>query len=247
MQVAGAAVGGLLLALTGPAGALWVTAVACVLSAVIVRFGLTDRPARVTGGRGGAGETWRVNRALLASPQIRGLLLAQWVPGALMVGAEGVVVPYAAGLGRESAAGLILATAAGGMLAGEFLVARFLGTATRERLTPWLALVLGVPLTAFLLRPGVLLAAIVMAVAAAGFSYQLGLARRFLEAVPVERRGQAFGLAGTGTMTSQGLTMAAAGGLADVLSPGVVMAVAGAASVAATLTLWRTLHGGVAR
>ena len=128
------------------------------------------------------------------------------------------------------------------MLTGEFLVARFVAPALRERLTPWLALVLGVPLTAFLLRPGVLLAAIVMAVAAAGFSYQLGLARRFLEALPAERRGQAFGLAGTGTMTSQGLTMAAAGGLADVLKPGVVMAAAGAASVAATLALWRTLR-----
>jgi len=242
MQVAGAAVGGLLLASAGPSGSLWLTAAACVLSAAIVRFGLTDRPARVTGGRGGAGETWRVNRLLLANPRIRGLLLAQWVPGALMVGAEGVVVPYAAGLGREPAAGLILAAAALGMLTGEFLVARFVRPAVRERLTPWLALVLGVPLTAFLLRPGVLAAAVVLAVAAAGFSYQLGLARRFLEAVPVQRRGQAFGLAGTGMMTAQGLTMAGAGGLADVLRPGLVMALAGAASVAATLTLWRTLR-----
>jgi MFS family permease len=242
MQVVGAAVGGLLLALTGPSGALWLAAAACVLSAAVVRFGLADRPARAAGGRGAIGETWRVNRALLADPKIRGLLLAQWLPGALMVAAEGVVVPYAAGLGRESAAGLILATAAGGMLAGEFLVARLIAPATRERLTRWLALVLGIPLTIFLFRPGVVLAAITMALAAAGFSYQLGLARRFLEAVPQARRGQAFGLAGTGLMTLQGLAMAAAGGLADVLAPGAVMALAGVASLTATLILWRTLR-----
>ena len=242
MQVVGAAVGGLLLALTGPAGALWLTAVACVVSAVIARAGLTDRPARSTGGRGGVGETWRVNRALLGDPRIRALLLAQWLPGALMVGAEGVVVPYAAGLGRESAAGLILAAAAGGMLTGEFAVARFVTPRLRERLTPWLALVLGCPLTLFLLRPGVLLAAVTMAVAAAGFSYQLGLARRFLDAVPETRRGQAFGLAGTGTMTLQGLAMAAAGAGADVLPPGAVMALAGVASLTATAALWRTLR-----
>jgi hypothetical protein len=242
MQVVGAAVGGLLLAFTGPAGALWLAAAACALSAVVVRFGLADRPARAAGGRGAVGETWRVNRALLADPRIRGLLLAQWLPGALMVAAEGAVVPYAAGLGRESAAGLILATAAGGMLTGEFLVARLIPPATRERLTPWLALVLGIPLTIFLIRPGVVLAAITMALAAAGFSYQLGLARRFLEAVPEARRGQAFGLAGTGLMTLQGLAMAAAGGLADVLTPGAVMALAGIASLTATLTLWRTLR-----
>jgi hypothetical protein len=42
-------------------------------------------------------------------------------------------------------------------------------------------------------------------------------------------------------MTLQGLAIAAAGGLAEVLSPATVMALAGAASVAATLTLWRTL------
>jgi MFS family permease len=242
MQVVGAAVGGLLLALTGPTGALWLSAAVCVVSAVVVRFGLRDRPARSTGGRGALGETWRGNRELLGDPRIRGLLLAQWLPGVLMVGAEGVVVPYAAGLGREPAAGVVLACAAGGMLLGEFLVARFVPPALRERLTPWLALVLGVPLTAFLLRPGVALAAVTMAVAAAGFSYQLGLARRFLEAVPEARRGQAFGLAGTGTMTLQGLAMAGAGGLADVLPPGTVMALAGVASLTATLALWRTLR-----
>jgi hypothetical protein len=183
-----------------------------------------------------------VNKALLADPGIRGLLLAQWLPGAAMVAAEGVVVPYAAGLGREPAAGLILAAAAGGMLTGEFLVARFVAPQARERLTPWLALVLGIPLTLFLIGPGVLIAAITMAVAAAGFSYQLGLARRFLDAVPPARRGQAFGLAGTGMMTLQGLAMAAAGALAEVLAPGTVMAIAGAVSLTATAALWRTLR-----
>jgi len=247
MQVLGAAVGGLLLTLTGAAGALWLSAAACAVSALIVRAGLADRPARAAGGRGGPGETWRVNRALVTDPGVRALLLAQWLPGALMVGAEGVVVPYAAGLGRTSAAGLILAVAAGGMLAGEFAVARFVAPRVRERLTPWLALVLGVPLTLFLFRPGVLLAAIIMALAAAGFSYQLGLARRFLDAVAEARRGQAFGLAATGTMTLQGLSMAAAGALADVLTPGTVMALAGAASLAATVALWRTLRPGTGR
>jgi hypothetical protein len=35
--------------------------------------------------------------------------------------------------------------------------------------------------------------------------------------------------------------MAGAGGLAEVLSPGTVMALAGAASVVATISLWRRL------
>ena len=243
MQVVGAAVGGLLLALVGPAGALWLTASACVVSAAIHRFGLTDRAPRAGGGPGAIRQTWRVNRGLFADPAIRGLLLAQWLPGVLMVAAEGVVVPYTAGLGRESAAGALLAAAAAGMLLGEFVVGRFVPPRVRERLTPWLALLLGVPLTAFVLRPGVVPAAIVLALAAAGFSYHLGLARRFLDAVPEASRGQAFGLAATGTMTLQGLAMAGAGGLAEVLAPGTVMALAGLASMAATVTLWRRLRG----
>jgi predicted MFS family arabinose efflux permease len=242
MQVVGAAVGGLLLAVIGPGRALWVTAAACVVSAAVTRLGLRERPARGAVTTGAVRQTWRVNRALLADPAVRGLLLAQWLPGVLMVAAEGVVVPYTDGLGRGSAAGVLLASAAGGMLAGEFVVGRFLPPRVRERLTPWLALLLGVPLLGFALRPGVLPAAILLAVAAAGFAYHLGLARRFLEAAPEAHRGQAFGLANTGTMTLQGLAMAGAGGLAEVLAPGTVMALAGVASVAATVTLWSRLR-----
>lgn len=243
-QVAGAAAGGVVIAVAGPAPALGVTAAACVVSALVTRFGLAARPARHGGGGAGAvRQTWRVNRLLLADARVRGLLLAQWLPGALMVAAEGVVVPYAAGLDRAPAAGALLASAAAGMLAGEFAVGRFVPPRLRERLTPWLALLLGVPLLVFALRPGVVAAAVTLAVAAAGFAYHLGLARRFLDAAPAEHRGQAFGLATTGTMTLQGLSMAGAGGLAELLAPGTVMALAGAASVLATLSLWRRLAG----
>jgi hypothetical protein len=46
----------------------------------------------------------------------------------------------------------------------------------------------------------------------------------------------------TGTMTLQELSMAGAGALAEVLTPGTVMALAGAASITATLTLWPKLR-----
>lgn len=242
MQVAGAAVGGLVIALTGPAGALWVAAATCVLSAAVSRFGVRDRRARpAEPAHGAVRQTWRVNRLLLADRTMRGLLLAHWAPVALMVGAEGVVVPYAAGVGREPAAGLLLAAAAGGMLAGEFVVGRFLPPGRRERLTPWLALLLGVPLMVFAVRPGIAVAAVALGLAAAGMSYHLGLARRFLEAAPEAFRGQAFGLLNTGMMTLQGLTMAGAGALAEALAPGTVMALAGVASALAAMGTWRVL------
>lgn len=156
-QVAGFAVGGLLLGLVGPYGALWLTALTCGLSALLVRLGLAARPARIRRtpeadraaegadraaegtwrSRGGAvRETLRVNRELLADRRIRGLLLAQWLPGSLLVGAEGVAVPYAADLGPGASAGVLLMAGAGGMLVGDLLVGRFVSPAGRERLTP---------------------------------------------------------------------------------------------------------------
>jgi hypothetical protein len=48
-------------------------------------------------------------------------------------------------------------------------------------------------------------------------------------------------------MTFQGLTMAGAGALAEVLAPGTVMAVAGLASLLATALLWSRLAPARAR
>ena len=219
-QVLGFGVGGLLLNLVGPYGALWLTAATCAISALLLRFGLRDRPPRTVADPGAARtgavrETWRVNRLLLADRRVRGLLLAQWLPGSMLVGAEGVVVPYTAGLATGldagTASGVLFMSAAGGMLVGDLLVGRFVTPAGRERLTPWLALLLGVPMLVFVLRPPLVVAALLFGLASAGSAYQLGLARRFLEVVPEQRRGQSFGLASIGFMTLQGAAAAGAG------------------------------------
>jgi len=265
-QVLGFAAGGLLLDLVGPYGALWLTAATCLVSALLTRFGLAARPARSATGAAPAGadgaapaptaqrgggaerrvsvvrETWRVNRLLLADPRIRGLLLAQWLPGDLVVAAEGVIVPYVSELGLAAGAGALLAASALGMLTGELVVGRWVAPARRERLTPWLALLLGTPMLAFVTRPGLAVATALFALATFGFGYQLGLARRFLAAVPESRRGQAFGLLSTGMMTAQGLAVGLAGALAEVLAPGTVMALAGVASLVATGLLWPQLR-----
>lgn len=240
-QVLGFAAGGLLLGTLGPHGALWLTAATCALSALLIRTGVANRPPRAAAASGAIRQTWRVNGALLGDRRVRGLLLAQWLPGSLVVGAEGVVVPYVAELGPGARAGALYMAGALGMLTGDLLIGRFVKPVWRERLTPWLALLLGVPMLAFLFRPGLAVAATLFAVAMFGFAYHLGLARRFLDALPTEHRGQAFGLVSTGMLTSQGLAVAGAGALAEVISPGSAMVVAGALSIGATVLLWRQL------
>lgn len=244
-QVIGFAVGGLLLGLVGPYGALWLTAVTCAVSALLVRTGMVERPCRATAvDQGVVRQTWRVNGLLLRDRRIRGLLLAHWLPGSLLIGAEGIIVPYVGGLGPGANAGVLFAASALGMLAGDLVLGRWVAPARRERLAPWLALLLGVPMLAFVAEPGLAGAAVLFAVATFGFGYQLGLARRFLAVLPERRRGQAFGLLATGLMTSQGVAAGLAGALGEVLAPGTVMAVAGLASLTATGLLWRWLRPG---
>lgn len=240
-QVLGFAAGGMLIAAVGAPGALWITAATCLASAGLLRLCLADHPRRRTGGSAGIGETWQVNRALLRRPAVRALLLAQWLAPALMVGAEGVLVPYAARVGAPDAAGLLFAAVAAGMFAGNLVVGRLVRPAGRERLAGPLALALGLPLLGFALCPAPGYAAILLTVSGFGVAYQLALAPRFLDAVPETQRGQAFGLLLTGTMTLQGLAAAAGGALGEVVAPALVVTLAGAASAIAALMSWRTL------
>ncbi|GAA2591090.1 MFS transporter [Winogradskya consettensis] len=243
-QVVGFAVGGVLIAGVGPYGALWITVASCLLSAALLRLRLAGRPGRGTGGGYAVRETWRVNRELLRVPAIRGLLLAQWLPPAIVVGAEGVLVPYATQIGMPGSAGLLFTAVALGMLAGDLAIGRLVTPERRERLSGPLAVLLGAPLLGFVVVPGPVTAGLLLAVSGFGVSYQLGLARRFLAAVPEANRGQAFGLALTGTMALQGLFAASGGALGEVASPGVVVVAAGAASLLAVSGLWRVLAPG---
>ncbi|MGA4991763.1 MFS transporter [Nonomuraea bangladeshensis] len=241
-QIVGLAAGGAFLAITGPSGGLAVTSALSVVAAVVLRVGLPHRPARVVreAGRVLSGwgdavrETLRVNRRLVGDRRVRGLLLAQWLPCVCVAGAEAMVVPY---LGGEGQAGMVLAAAAGGMAVSEFVVGRFARPELRERLSLPLAVLLGAPWVGFALAPGVGWAAALAALGAAGLAYQLGLQRRFVDAVPEETRGQAFGLQSAGLMTGQALGAAAVGALGEAAGPATAIAVAGVAGILVALAL----------
>ncbi|MEV4582129.1 MFS transporter [Nonomuraea jabiensis] len=233
-QIAGLAAGGAFLAVAGPSGALATTAGLAAVAAVVLRAGLPYRSARGTARAGAVRQTLRVNRRLLADGHVRGLLLAGWLPCVCVAGAEAMVVPY---LGGQGQAGVVLAAAAGGMAAGEFAVGRFAAPGLRERLSFPLAVLLAVPWVGFALGPGMAWAAVLAAVATAGLSYQLGLQRRFVESVPEEVRGQAFGLQSSGLMTGQAAGAALVGALGELITPGAAIAVAGGAGILVALAL----------
>ncbi|MFI0483955.1 MFS transporter [Actinomadura sp. 9N215] len=241
-QVVGQGVGGLLLSVLTPSGTLWLAAGTAALAALIAHLGLPGTVAKQRGPSGTARETWRVNRVLLGGRPTRGLMLAVWLPISMSVGAEGVLVPYATGLGHAGAAGLILAAAAVGMGLGNFVVGRLVPPGLRPRLTLPLALLTGLPLLLFAFGPGLAAACLLMTATTCGLSYELTVQRRLADAVPADVQGQTMGLANTGLMTGQALGIAAAGALAEFAAPGRVIAICGAAAVAVSLALHRYLR-----
>ncbi|WP_066362939.1 MFS transporter [Herbidospora mongoliensis] len=241
-QIAGLAVGGTVIALLGPEGALLVTAVLSLVAVPLIRFGLADRPPRaVKDGTGAVRATLRGNWALLSDGTILGLLLAGWLPLMFMVGSEAVFIPYLTGMGQAGAAGFVLAATAAGMGFGEFIVGRFVTPSKRNRLGLPLVALMGVPLIGFVLEPGPWWAGILAFLAGNGLAYQLVLQRPFVDAVPEHQRGLAFGLQGSGMMTVQGVGGALAGGLAELVDVHHAIAICGGLVIVAGAFLWRPL------
>lgn len=231
MQIVGYAIGGTLLAVTGPERALLLAASVAAATAVLTQTGLRPRAARATGYTS-LSTTHQGNRQLLGDPLTRALLLASWVPNGLIVGAEAMFVPYAG-----EAAGVLFVAAAGGMLLGDVAVGRWLSPRARSRLIVPLLALLAVPYLFFAFLPSLWVAAVAVVVASVGFAASLVLQERLLSVVPAQLRGQAFGLASSGMMTAQAVAALLAGSLADMTSPALAIAVVALASLTVTALL----------
>jgi Major Facilitator Superfamily len=253
-QIAGLAIGGGILAAVPVRWLLLLSGGSLAAAAAIMRLGLRPRAARAGAGseratlRGTVHATVAGNIELLATPQVRGLLFAQWLPVWFGTGAEALIVPYTESLGHPaSAAGPLLAAVPCGMLLGDVVVGRFCRPALRERLALPLAMLVGAPLLALALRPPLPAAAAAFLLCGIGYAYPLGIQQAFLDSLPERLRGQGFGLNTTGAMGGQGLLPAAVGGVAAVSGPAVAMAVAGAAAMLAANALRGPLTGPVNR
>ena len=245
-QILGLGIGGAILAALPARRLLLAAGLSLLAAAVIARLGLRPRAARAdrASTQGVVRATVAGNIALLADRTVRGLLLVQWLPAWFVTGAEALIVPYTGSLGQPaSAASPLLAAVPAGMLLGDVIVGRFCRPQTRQRLAFPLAALMGVPLLAFAFGPPLPVAGAVLFACGLGFAYALGIQQAFLDSLPTELRGQAFGLNSTGAMAGQGLFPTATGGLAAAFGAGVAMAVAGAATIFAALALRAPLTG----
>ena len=193
-QLAGLAVGGVVVATVGARQALAVAAVLQFAVALAVRLRLPDLDPPPHTGETVVRSSLSANTRLLRDGPVRALLLAQWLPSAFAAGAESLVVAYC-GQRRFAAGtyGLLLACLPVGMLLGDLFVGRFLRPATCEKLVAPLVLLLGSPLLLFAFSPSATGSAAALLLCGTGFGYGLGCSARSSPRCPSRARGRRSG------------------------------------------------------
>jgi predicted MFS family arabinose efflux permease len=234
-QVVGFAAGGALIRLIGPRDALLVNALSFLVSAALVRFGVRVHGAIASVQLGNSWERMKTGaKVVFGDPRLRGLVLLGWL-ATFWVVPEGLAAPYAEG--DATAIGLLLASQPIGSVVGGVVLSRLVRPATRLEVMGWLAVMSCLPLVFFFSTPPLPLAVGLLVISGIGTTYNLPANAAFMQALPAERRGQAFGLVSAGLVAGQGISIALAGACAELTSPGVVIGVAGVLGVAAALSL----------
>ncbi|WP_225882181.1 MFS transporter [Streptomyces aureocirculatus] len=250
----GFGLGGVLLTVVSPRGALVVTVATFAASALLLRCGTKRRPARGSGPGGGApGQavpqpalvrySLAGARDVLAHRRVRALLLLLWAPPMFAVAPEALAAPYAEQIGVGTAGvGLLMCAMPIGTIAGEVYAGSALTSAARARIVLPLAATTLLPLLAYGFTPGLAWALPALVLAGAGSAYTLGLDRWFVDAVPPELRGRAMTVHTAGLMTLQGAGMALAGLAAEFFAVSTVVAGAGVLGTVCCLFLAREVR-----
>ncbi|MFJ8927174.1 MFS transporter [Streptomyces sp. NPDC102364] len=232
----GFGLGGVLLTVVSPRGALTVTVVTFLCSATLLRLGTKARPARQREGDEREGDKGAAllryslagARQVLGHRRIRALLLLLWVPPMFVIAPEALAAAYVDEIGAGPAAvGFLMCSMAVGTVASELAAGSLLSPSARSRIALPLASVTLLPLIGYAAVPGLAWAVAILLLAGAGSAYTLGLDRWFVDAVPEELRGRAMTLHSAGLMTIQGVGTALAGAAAEVFDVSTVVACAG--------------------
>jgi MFS family permease len=247
-QVVGFLLAGGLVAASSPNAALLFDAATFLISALFLRLGLRRRPAPAGGEATARVSLWQDAldglRFIGRTPRLRSIIAVLWVATLFALAPEGLAVPFAKQLGQGSTGvGILLAAVPAGVIVGALVVGRWVPPGRRDGLVTPLVLLSLVPLVAAGLiattaGPGPVAFGLVVAlmfVGGLGSAWTIPLNVSFVQAVPASYRGRAFGVAVTGLAGVQGIGVLAAGALAEALSAGGVVAVAGGVGLIAVV------------
>lgn len=242
VQMLGFAAGGAVIATLGPYRALALDAATFLFSALILISGVRRRPAASTHDKP---SMWRMTSAgaklVFGDRKLRTLVLFAWLCGFYIL-PEGIAAPYAAKLHTgllpvPVITGLLMAAMPTGTVLGAFLFSRFVSPPGRLRMMGWMAMLSCAPLVVVAMKPPLAVVLAAWVLSGIGGAYQLAANAAFVQCVPAERRGQAFGLVQSGLMAVQGIGILVGGFAAERVGPEPVVALAGVAGVTTAAVL----------
>ncbi|NIH87431.1 MFS family permease [Amycolatopsis granulosa] len=210
-MLAGLALGGVIVTAAGPSLALALDALTFAVSALALHHWVRPRPAAGDGD----GSWFGAIHWVAAQRRLRVLLGLSWLVGLAMVPA-GLAAPLAREIGApDQSVGWLLAADPLGFALGVFVLSRYVSASSRRRSVGVLAVVPTALLLVFGLRPELVLALGVLALAGAAGAYIITVGATFITWVPNELRGGAGGLYRTGLRVAQGVGVAFGGLLAQ--------------------------------
>lgn len=245
-QVAGFALGGLVVAALGARAALAMDAATFAASALLLGLWVRPRPAAVSPGerRSQWADMTAGMRLVFGDRSLRTLMLFGWLVTFYVV-PMGLAAPFAArfgGLPLAIATGLVFAAVPFGTAVGAYLLGRLAGPRRRQRWMGPLAIGACAVLVLCWGRPAFGVSLVIFAISGACAAYQVAANSAFVARVPAERRGQAFGLANGGMQVAQGLWFLVAGAIAGALTPAGTIALSGGLGAAAAAALCLTWY-----
>lgn len=240
-QIAGYGVGGALLAVLSPRGALTLDALSYAASAVLLRAGLAARSARAARARqtgSMARDSLAGARRTLAHREIRRILLFGWLVAACAIAPEALAAPYAAYIGQPArAAGFLLMGIPAGTVVADVIVARLLPVRLQRRMIVPAGLLVFGPLIGFAASPRLGPAIALLVTSGLGSAWAAGLDGLLIDVTPLPLRGRALALQGAGLMFTQGAGFALWGIAAQYAPLIAVIPAAGVAGGVAVVTL----------
>ncbi|MFJ8581370.1 MFS transporter [Micromonospora sp. NPDC093277] len=246
-QIVGYLVGASIAA-TSPAAALLINAATFAVSAVLVQFGLRDRPPTMTAAHRShlLRETAQGFRIVFGWPVLRAIAVLVFSAMVFSIVPEGLAAAWAAersgGLDTGTAQAVIMAANPVGYILGGLLIGRLVAPARRLALIRPLAVLAPAVLIPALLDPPPLVVALLAAACGFAVGGLLPVANGlFVRALPDGYRARAFGVMASGTQIIQGAAVLATGALAERFAIPVVVGVWSAAGVVLMLmaaTTW---------
>src|SRR4051794_23579214 len=241
-QVAGFAIGGVVVQALGPRGALLVNAATFTVSALVIAATLAGRSFAEHRRAASTVSPPEPPPAVTARQLLRERRI--WVPLALgalaglYVVPEGLAVPFAATAGATAAqTGLLMASIPLGSALGVALLVRRVGPSGRTRVAHRMAIACGIPLAATAVVPHWPAAVAFWFIAGALAAYQVEVITTVVRSTPDHLRARIVGIANSVLLGAQGLGLVVFGALAHVLDASGAIGLAGGLGSALALLI----------